>query len=201
MKAGKNIFPLGDEMLQRQAKETLLNQRGVAIWMTGLSGSGKSTIGVLLEKMLYDRGVLTQLLDGDNVRAGINNNLGFSGADRTENIRRIAEVNKLFIDCAVVTINCFVSPTQAIRQQARDIIGEADFVEVFVNTPLEICEQRDVKGLYKKARAGEIPDFTGISAPFEAPKDPEVTLITPGKSPEENAAELLTAIEKRIKLN
>lgn len=201
MKAGKNIFPLGDEMLQRQAKETLLNQRGVAIWMTGLSGSGKSTIGVLLEKMLYDRGVLTQLLDGDNVRAGINNNLGFSEADRTENIRRIAEVNKLFIDCAVVTINCFVSPTQAIRQQARDIIGEADFVEVFVNTPLEICEQRDVKGLYKKARAGEIPDFTGISAPFEAPKDPEVTLITPGKSPEENAAELLTAIEKRIKLN
>lgn len=200
MNSRENIFPLGAEMLHRQAKENLLKQRGVAIWMTGLSGSGKSTIGVLLEKMLYERGILTKLLDGDNIRTGINNNLGFSEADRTENIRRIAEVNKLFIDCGVVTINCFVSPTIAIREQARQIIGDTDFVEVFIDTPLEICEKRDVKGLYKKARAGEITDFTGIDAPFEAPPLPEVAIRTQQASPEESAAELLQAIEQRIKL-
>ena len=200
MNSRENIFPLGAEMLQRPAKETLLKQRGVAIWMTGLSGSGKSTIGVLLEKMLYERGILTKLLDGDNIRTGINSNLGFSESDRTENIRRIAEVNKLFIDCSVVTINCFVSPTIAIREQARQIIGNDDFVEVFIDTPLEICEKRDVKGLYKKARAGEITDFTGIDAPFEVPPLPEVVIRTQQTTPEESAAELLQAIEQRIKL-
>jgi len=200
MNSRENIFPLGAEMLQRPAKEALLKQRGLAIWMTGLSGSGKSTIGVLLEKMLYERGILTKLLDGDNIRTGINSNLGFSESDRTENIRRIAEVNKLFIDCAVVTINCFVSPTIAIREQARQIIGNDDFVEVFIDTPLEICEKRDVKGLYKKARAGEITDFTGIDAPFEVPPLPEVVIRTQQTTPEESAAELLQAIEQRIKL-
>lgn len=186
-------------MLQRADKEKLLGQRGVAVWMTGLSGSGKSTIGVLLEKMLHERGIVTRLLDGDNVRSGINQNLGFSDEDRTENIRRIAEVNKLFVDCGIVTINCFVSPTRAIRQQARDIIGADDFVEVFVDTALEVCEDRDVKGLYKKARAGEIPDFTGISAPFEAPQNPGVHLHPEEGDPQKAADELLAAIAERIK--
>lgn len=167
--------------------------------MTGLSGSGKSTIGVMLEKMLHDRGILTRLLDGDNVRSGINQNLGFSDEDRTENIRRIAEVNKLFVDCGIVTINCFVSPTIAIRKQARDIIGSDDFVEVFVDTALEVCEDRDVKGLYKKARAGEIPDFTGVSAPFEAPEKPEVHLRPEEGDPQKAANVLFEAIAPMIK--
>lgn len=186
-------------MLQRKAKETLLGQRGVAIWMTGLSGSGKSTIGVLLEKMLHERGILTKLLDGDNIRSGINSNLGFSESDRMENIRRIAEVNKLFVECGVVTINCFVSPTIAIRQRAHEIIGSEDFIEVFVNTPLEVCEQRDTKGLYKKARAGEIENFTGINAPFEPPTHPDVSLNTDDRQPEATAAELLEVVAKHIK--
>lgn len=186
-------------MLQRKAKETLLGQRGVAIWMTGLSGSGKSTIGVLLEKMLHERGILTKLLDGDNIRSGINSNLGFSESDRMENIRRIAEVNKLFVECGVVTINCFVSPTIDIRQRAREIIGGDDFIEVFVNTPLEVCEQRDTKGLYKKARAGEIENFTGINAPFEPPTHPDVSLNTDDRQPQATAAELLEVVAKHIK--
>lgn len=186
-------------MLQRKAKETLLGQRGVAIWMTGLSGSGKSTIGVLLEKMLHELGILTKLLDGDNIRSGINSNLGFSESDRMENIRRIAEVNKLFVECGVVTINCFVSPTIDIRQRAREIIGSDDFIEVFVNTPLEVCEQRDTKGLYKKARAGEIENFTGINAPFEPPTHPDVSLNTDDRQPEATAAELLKVVAKHIK--
>lgn len=199
MAKSKNIFPLGAEMLQRVDKEALLGQRGIAVWMTGLSGSGKSTIGLLLEKMLHEQGILTILLDGDNVRAGINNNLGFSAEDRTENIRRIAEVNKLFIECGVVTINCFVSPTAEIRQQARDIIGARNFVEVFIDSSLAVCEERDVKGLYKKARSGEIESFTGISAPFEAPVKPDVILSTEGKTPRASAKKLFKAIEQRIK--
>lgn len=199
MESAKNIFPLGAEMLQREDKEELLGQRGTAIWMTGLSGSGKSTIGVLLEKMLHHRGILTRLLDGDNVRTGINNNLGFSDSDRMENIRRIAEVNKLFVDCGIVTINCFVSPTIEIRDQARAIIGADNFVEVFINTSLEVCEERDVKGLYKKARAGEIEDFTGVSAPFEAPPHPDLVIDTAHREPEESARELFDGIENRIK--
>ena len=146
-----NIFPTTD-ILQRVAKEKLLGQRGLCIWFTGLSGSGKTTIAIALEKELHLKGRLTQILDGDNIRAGINNNLGFSEIDRLENIRRIAEVTKLFVNCGVITICCFVSPTEEIRTIAKSIIGEDDFVEVFVNTPLAVCEQRDVKGLYAKAR-------------------------------------------------
>jgi len=194
----KDIHPIFGRMLKRSEKEQMLGQRGIAIWMTGLSGSGKSTIGLLLERMLHDQGILTRLLDGDNIRTGLNNNLGFSDSDRTENIRRIAEVNKLFIDCGVVTINCFVSPTIQIRQQAREIIGKG-FVEVFVNTPLEVCEERDVKGLYQKARAGEIKDFTGIDAPFEAPSSPEAVVSTAHFTPEQSAQELFHAILPRIK--
>lgn len=199
MSNSQNIHPIFDRMLQRSDKEQMLGQRGLVVWMTGFSGSGKSTIGLLLEQILHEKGILTRLLDGDNVRAGINSNLGFSDADRTENIRRIAEVNKLFVDCGIVTINCFVSPTLAIRQQAKDIIGAKDFVEVFINTSLEVCEERDVKGLYEKARAGEIKNFTGIDAPFEPPTKPEVTILTQHRTPEESARELFAAIEKRIK--
>ena len=163
---GNNIFSVFDELLQRSNKEKALNQFSKVIWMTGLSGSGKTSIALGLERKLHTNGYLTQILDGDNIRTGINKNLGFSDEDRTENIRRIAEVSKLFLNCGVITINCFVSPTIEIRKQAQQIIGENDFIEVFINAPLEVCEQRDPKGLYKKARNGEIKDFTGVSAPF-----------------------------------
>ena len=193
-----HIHPVADRLLQRAEKEALLGQRGVCVWMTGLSGSGKSTIAIALERALHDGGRYCAVLDGDNVRTGINNNLGFSDADRTENIRRIAEVAKLFVQNGAVVICCFVSPTIAIRGQAKAIIGTEDFVEVFIDTPLEVCEQRDVKGLYAKARAGEVKDFTGISAPFEAPAAPAVHILTQGRSEEESTAELLNFILPRI---
>lgn len=197
----ENIFPVFDSILQRKDKESLLRQKAVVIWLTGLSGSGKTTIAIGLEKALNSKGILTQVLDGDNIRAGINNNLGFSNEDRKENIRRIAEVSKLFLNCGVVTINCFVSPTHEIRQQAKEIIGENDFLEVFINTPIEICEQRDVKGLYKKARAGEIKDFTGINAPFEAPTNPFLDVKTQDKTVEQSVNEILSKVLPIIKAN
>jgi len=193
-----NIFTLFDEMLQREDKENFLKQRAKVIWMTGLSGSGKSTIAKVLERRLHAEGFLCQMLDGDNIRAGINSNLGFSDADRSENIRRISEVSKLFLNCGVITINCFVSPTIAIRQLAKDIIGQDDFIEVFINTPLEVCEARDVKGLYKKARAGEIKDFTGIDAPFEAPEHPQLDLKTADRKIDETTDELFRYIKSHI---
>lgn len=196
---GNNIFSVFDELLQRSDKEEFLNQKSKVIWMTGLSGSGKTTIAKGLEQLLHQNGYLTQILDGDNIRTGINKNLGFSEEDRSENIRRIAEVSKLFLNCGIITINCFVSPTIEIRKQAEDIIGKDDFLEIFVNTPIEVCEQRDPKGLYKKARAGEIKDFTGISAPFEAPISPSVDLKTDGKSIEECVKELYSCIIPNIK--
>jgi adenylylsulfate kinase len=195
---GRNIFSVFDEILQRKDKENLLNQRSIAIWMTGLSGSGKTTIAIALEQLLNKKGFLTQVLDGDNVRTGINNNLGFSEEDRTENIRRIAEINKLFINCGIITINCFVSPTIAIRQQAKQIIGANDFIEVFINTPIEVCEKRDVKGLYAKARKGEIKNFTGIDAPFEAPETDFINLTTADTTPSEAARLLLDHILTKI---
>jgi adenylylsulfate kinase len=194
-----HIHPVFDRLLQRSDKETLLGQHGLCIWMTGLSGSGKSTIAVELERLLHAEGIHSMVLDGDNVRTGINSNLGFSEADRTENIRRIAEVAKLFVGNGTVTICCFVSPTIAIREQAKNIIGAADFVEVFIDTPLEECERRDVKGLYAKARAGEVKDFTGISAPFEPPVDAALVLPTQGRSEEECSTQLFEAILPRIR--
>ena len=173
-----HIYPIFDQTLQRNDRENMLNQKAKVIWFTGLSGSGKSTLAIALERELHQKGILCYLLDGDNIRTGINNNLGFSETDRTENIRRIAEVSKLFADCGVVVLAAFISPTTEIRNQASEIIGKDDFVEVFVSTPLEVCEQRDVKGLYKKARAGEIPNFTGISSPFEAPEKPALDIDT-----------------------
>ena len=174
----ENIYPIYDKMLTREQREALLHQRGVMVWFTGLSGSGKSTVALGVERELYARGILCRILDGDNIRAGINNNLGFSQEDRMENIRRIAEVGKLFVQTGIVTLACFVSPTEDIRNMARDIVGEDDFKEVFVSTPLEECERRDVKGLYAKARKGVVKDFTGVSAPFEAPKNPALSVDT-----------------------
>ena len=156
-----NIYPIYDRMMTRADKEQLLGQHGLMIWFTGLSGSGKSTIAMGVERELHKRGILCRILDGDNIRAGINSNLGFSAADRKENIRRIAEIGKLFVRTGIVTLACFVSPTNDIRRLAREIIGEDDFKEVFVSTPLEECERRDVKGLYARARRGEVKDFTG----------------------------------------
>ena len=195
----RHIHPIADRLLQRADKEALLGQRGCVVWMTGLSGSGKSTIAIGLERRLHGEGIFTQVLDGDNVRTGINNNLGFSEADRTENIRRIAEVAKLFAGSGVVTICCFVSPTLAIREQAKAIIGAEDFIEVFVDTPLEECERRDVKGLYAKARAGEVKAFTGISAPFEAPERPDVRLETTGQALEATIDDLYDHLLPRVR--
>lgn len=197
MSTPKNIHTTFDRILQREHKEAMLGQKGMVVWMTGLSGSGKTTIAVALEKMLADKGVLTQVLDGDNIRSGINNNLGFSDEDRKENIRRIAEVSKLFVNCGIVTLNCFVSPTKAIRQQAKDILGD-DMVEIFINTPFEECEKRDVKGLYAKARAGQIKNFTGLDAPFETPEKPFLEIKTVGRSVQECAVELFNAVSPKI---
>lgn len=190
----KHIHPVFDKILGREDKERLLGQRGGVVWFTGLSGSGKTTIARHVEMELVQRNVLTQVLDGDNIRTGINNNLGFGESDRQENIRRIAEVSKLFVHCGVVTLNCFISPTNEMRHMAQTIIGPDDFIEVFVDTSLEECESRDVKGLYKKARAGEIPDFTGIHAPFEAPEQPDVHVKTEASSLGECVQQVLEVV-------
>lgn len=195
----ENIYPIFEKMLQRDDREALLKQKGIMIWFTGLSGSGKSTLAIALERELYKQGILCRILDGDNIRSGINNNLGFSEADRTENIRRIAEVSKLFVDCGIVTIAAFISPTNAIRRMAAEIIGNDDFLEVYVSTPIEECEKRDVKGLYAKARRGEIKDFTGISSPFEAPEHSFISIDTSCQPLEVSVKKLMQAILPRIK--
>ena len=194
----EHIYPIFDKMLARADKEKLLGQRGLMIWFTGLSGSGKSTIAIALERELHRRGILCRILDGDNIRSGINNNLGFTEADRVENIRRIAEVAKLFIDTGIVTLAAFISPNNDIREMAARIIGKDDFLEVYVSTPLEECERRDVKGLYAKARRGEIKNFTGITAPFEAPVHSALTLDTSVLSLEESVNRLLELVLPKI---
>ena len=196
----EHIYPIFDKMLSRQDKERLLGQRGLMIWFTGLSGSGKSTVAIALERELHKRGLLCRILDGDNIRCGINNNLGFSPADRVENIRRIAEVGKLFVDTGIITIAAFISPNNDMREMAAKIIGKDNFVEVYISTPIEVCEQRDVKGLYAKARRGEIKDFTGVSAPFEAPQSPDLELDTSSLSLEESVNSLLSYILPKIEL-
>ena len=195
-----HIFPIFDELLQKSDKQKLLNQNSFTVWMTGLSGSGKSTIAKGLERYLYDLGFLTQMLDGDNVRAGINNNLGFSEEERTENIRRISEVSKLFINCGVITLNCFVSPTIKMRELAKSIIGDENFIEIYVNASLNDCEKRDVKGLYAKARAGEIKNFTGIDAPFEAPIDPSLEINTSDLTIDASIQRVIDYILPKIKI-
>ena len=189
-----NIYPIYDRMMTRQDKERLLRQRGVMIWFTGLSGSGKSTIALGVERELHQHGLLCRILDGDNIRTGINAGLGFSAEDRHENIRRIAEVGKLFVETGIITLAAFVSPTNEYRQLARDIIGAEDFLEIYVSTPLEECERRDVKGLYARARRGEVKDFTGISAPFEAPEHPALCIDTSRQPLETSVQQVLELI-------
>lgn len=195
----ENIHPIFGTLLTRKDKESFLNQRSRVLWFTGLSGSGKSTIAAGLEKLLFSKGFFVQVLDGDNTRTGINKNLGFSLEDREENIRRVSEVSKLFVDAGIICLNSFVSPTREIRTMARSIIGAENFTEVFVNTPLEICEQRDVKGLYKKARAGEIKSFTGIDSPFEEPLNPDIEVLTKDQSVEESVQFVFDQIIDKIK--
>jgi adenylylsulfate kinase len=193
-----NIHPTFHKLLPREEKERSLRQRSICIWLTGLSGSGKTTIAAELEQLLHRNGHHTMVLDGDNVRSGINRDLGFAPGDREENIRRIAEIARLFVGNGIITICCFVSPTIALRELAAGIIGTEDLFEVFVATPLEECERRDVKGLYAKARAGTLKEFTGISAPFEVPASPDLVLHTMGITATENAEILFRAITSRI---
>jgi adenylylsulfate kinase len=194
MSKTENIHPVFDRMLSRAERQEKYGQKSLTLWFTGLSGSGKSTIAIALERKLFDMGYFVQLLDGDNIRRGINSNLGFSEEDRTENIRRIAEVSSLFVHAGIISINCFISPTIEMREMARKIIGGVDFKEVYVNTPLEVCEARDVKGLYAKARKGEIKNFTGIDAQYEEPINPDFEILTENKTVEECTDKLIKGL-------
>ncbi len=192
------LHPVFDQIMTREDKENLLRQRSRVIWFTGLSGSGKTTLAKELEKRMHNNGYLVQVLDGDNIRSGINNNLGFSETDRMENIRRIAEVSKLLIHSGVITINSFISPTSQIRHLAMKVIGKENFIEIYVSTPMEVCEKRDVKGLYKKAREGKIRDFTGIDSPFEPPADADVEVDTSKLSIAESVEKIVENILPKI---
>ena len=184
----ENIHPVFHKLVGRKEKEQRLNQKSKVIWLTGLSGAGKSTIALGLEQLLFHEGFLAEVLDGDNIRHGINKNLGFSLDDRLENIRRISEVAKLYLNSGLITIAAFISPTREIRKMARELIGQDDFIEIYLSTPLEICEKRDVKGLYQKARRGEIAGFTGIDSPYETPKAPNVIINTTDQEIQESVA-------------
>ena len=183
--------------VNREAREGKNKHKGVILWFTGLSGSGKSTVANAVEKLLFERGCNTFILDGDNIRYGLNKDLGFSPEDRTENIRRIGEVANLFVDAGVIVCSAFISPYRADRDAVREICPENSFVEVYVECPLEICEQRDPKGLYQKARAGEISQFTGISAPYEKPENPEIVVSTGNCSVEDAAVEIILYFEEK----
>lgn len=196
----ENIHTIFDRLVQREDRERLLEQTAKVFWLTGLSGSGKSTLAAGVQRSLHAQGKLVYVLDGDNVRAGINSNLGFSESDRTENIRRIAETAKLFLDAGVVTICSFVSPTNDLRALAKKIIGEKDFLEIYINAPLTTCEERDVKGLYAKARAGEIKDFTGVNAPFEAPSNPDLELKTNLQNEDDSVQMLVGFVNRNIRV-
>lgn len=194
-----NIHPIFDRLLSRAEREARIGQRAAVLWFTGLSGSGKSTIASSVERRLFELGYFPQVLDGDNIRSGINSNLGFSLEDRRENIRRISEIAKLYVDSGVIVLSSFISPTREIRDLAREIIGPADFLEVFVDTPLDICEARDVKGLYAKARRGEIKGFTGIDSPYEAPEAPFLHLRTANQTVEQSVDACIAALLPRLR--
>lgn len=195
-----NLHPTFDKMLPREAKEELLGQRGMVVWLYGLSGSGKSTLAHLLERKLHEEKIFTKLLDGDNVRTGLNNNLGFSDEDRQENIRRVAEVAKLFSDAGVVTIASFITPKNELRASAREIIGDADLLEVYVKASFETCAERDVKGLYAKAKAGEVKQFTGKDSAFEEPDQADLIIDTEAESEAESLAKLHEVVSGRVRL-
>lgn len=180
----------------RGQRQAVLGQKGVTVWLTGLSGSGKSTVAAAAEHALVERGRLAYVLDGDNIRHGLNSNLGFSPDDRTENIRRIGEVAKLFTDSGVIVFTAFISPYRADRDKVRAVMEDGDFIEVLMDASLETCESRDVKNLYQKARAGEIPEFTGVSAPYEAPENPELVLDTNTQTVEDSVAEIMDYLEE-----
>ncbi len=183
-------------IITKEERERLLGQKGVTLWFTGLSRSGKSTLATEIEKRLYKRGYITFILDGDNIRHGLNRDLGFSPKDREENIRRIGEVAYLFSQAGIINMTAFISPYRADRKKARDLANEGEFIEIFCKCALEACEKRDSKGVYKKARAGEILDFTGISAPYEEPQDPEITIETDRETIEESANKIISYLEK-----
>ena len=185
-------------MVSRSEKEGLLKQKSVVIWLTGLSGAGKTTLATGLERTLFNKGFLTKTLDGDQLRSGINSNLGFTDEDRQENIRRVAEISRLFVECGVICIDSFISPTAVMRQTARQIIGNDNFIEIYLKASLEVCEQRDPKGLYKSARKGEIRNFTGIGSPYEVPLSPELVIDTDKYSIEESLEICLNTIIPRI---
>ena len=187
----EHIHPIFEQLLQRAEREKRLQQHSKVLWLTGLSGSGKSTIAKYLERLLFEEGYFPQVLDGDNIRFGINNNLSFSTEDRLENIRRIAEISKLYLHTGVLCINSFISPAREMRDLARQIVGPADFIEIYINAPLEVCEARDVKGLYQKARAGLIKGFTGIDDPYEAPENPALEIRTDQMSIADSAQAIL----------
>ncbi len=196
-----NIHPIFDRMISRSEREKRLNQNSKVLWLTGLSGSGKSTIAVALERLLFERNYFAQVIDGDNIRNGINNNLGFTQDDRTENIRRISEVAKLYLNSGLITICSFISPTIDIRNMAKKIIGAESFIEIFIDTPLAVCEARDVKGLYKKARAGEISNFTGIDSPYEQPISPDLKVDTENISVQESVNQIFNFIQPQIEFS
>jgi len=196
----KDIFPVFHKIIQREDKEKRLKQKATVVWFTGLSGAGKTTLAKRLEEELFARNFMVQILDGDNIRSGINSNLSFSDEDRRENIRRIAEVSKLFLNCGIIAINSFISPTQEMRHIARDIVGKEDFLEIYINAPLNVCEQRDVKGLYARARKGEIKDFTGITSPFEDPFEADLEIRTDLLTIEESVEKLLEYLLPKIQL-
>lgn len=194
-----NIIP-HDFHISKEDRQKMKSHSSFVVWFTGLSGSGKSTLANIVEKKLFDSGIHTFSLDGDNIRKGLNNNLGFSKEDRRENLRRISEVAKLFVDSGTVIIASFISPLKTDREIIKEIIGRENFVEVFVNTPLEVCEARDVKGLYKKARAGEIKDFTGIDAPYEAPENPDIEVKTDEEEAERSAERIVVFLKKKLEI-
>lgn len=195
----EHLFSSKKELISREKKEILLNQKGICLWLTGLSGSGKTTIAKIVSEKLHENRILTKVLDGDNIRLGINNNLSFSDDDRLENVRRTAEIAKLFVECGVVTICCLVSPTIKIRKLAKKIIGQSDFYEIFINTSLKQCKKRDTKGLYKKAENGMVKNFTGVSAPYQAPTKPILSIPTQNLSKEESSEILFRFAYKLIK--
>ena len=196
----ENIHSIFDQLVQRSERERFLSQNSGVYWLTGLSGSGKSTIAKGVERKLFNAGFFVQVLDGDNIRTGISNNLTFSVEDRQENIRRIAEVAKLYVESGIVTLCSFISPTIEIRSQAKEIIGQKDFTEVYVETSLELCEERDVKGLYKKARKGLIKGFTGIDSPYEPPVNADMVIPTASQDVDESVDTLCHYIIEKSKL-